>query len=131
MKSKLLAWLAAARAKRAVAARHIKEGLIAFLLPRQALKRGLLVAAMFSVGAVLSLPIFGIAGPWGCAVIIAALFLGLGAERASTSWGAVFSLPAPGDFAFWRWRSPERRRFFASLASLGVCLLVLSLLGAA
>ena len=87
---------------------------------RPALRRGLLVFFLFCVPA---LPLVLVAGSfslllWAC--VLAAVFLGLGAERASTNWDDVFALPAARHFKFWRWQALERRRYQAVLCALGV-----------
>jgi len=91
---------------------------------RPALRRAGLV---FGLYAVLALPMVLLgfllpAGLW--AVFLTALFLGLGAERASLEWDATFALPPVRSFAFWRWQALERKRFLGALAALGLGLVL-------
>ena len=127
MKSLLLAWRTAVQtwAARHIAAARLK--ILAVLYSRPALKRGLLALLLFAPLALLLIFIFNAlaAAVWG--LVLAAVFLGLGAERASTDWDEVFALPALRNFAFWRWHPLERKRYFAVLTAIiasVLCLLI-------
>ncbi len=56
------------------------------------------------------------------------LFWGMAAERASTEWDSIFSLPTARSFLPWRWHALERKRFLAVSCALAAGLL-LSLAG--
>jgi len=127
MKSLLLAWRIAVRswAARHIAAARLK--ILAVLYSRPGLKRGLLTLLLFAPLALMFTFVFNVlaAVMWG--LVVAAVFLGLGAERASTDWDEFFALPALRNFAFWRWHPLERKRYFSVLATLiasVLCLLV-------
>ncbi|WP_417459222.1 hypothetical protein [Kordiimonas sp.] len=51
------------------------------------------------------------------------LFLGLGAERASSDWDSIFALPPLQAFVFWRWHAIERKRFYGVLGAIFMGLL--------
>jgi len=131
MKSLLLAWPAAARSFLVRLLAKVRAQLTASFYSRPALKRGLLVFGLFTA---LALPLGLLAGQWGVvawALVLAALFLGMGAERASTDWSEVFALPALRNFAFWRWHALERKRYVAALTALAIgfaCSMALALL---
>lgn len=129
MKSLQLAWLGAARQQLSAGLQQIWKHICRYIYPRMGLKRGILVAGLFSAGAGLLGPVFGFEALVAWALIIAAVFLGLGAERATTDWGSVFGLPSPRDFVFWAWRPVERKRYWATLVSLLLCLLFAAAFG--
>lgn len=93
-----------------------------FFYTRPALKRGGLVLAILVVptlaGYLVDISILSVAAIW--APIVAALFLGMGAERAAIDWDPVFSLPPVSAFAFWRWHALEKKRFLAALSAVVV-----------
>ena len=96
-----------------------------FFYTRPALKRAGLLAALYTVPTLVAAPMFSavlIGSIW--ALVLLALFWGMGAERASTEWDAVFSLPRLSAFAFWRWHELEKKRFFAVFAALSVAWLL-------
>ena len=94
-----------------------------FFYARPALKRGLFAFGLF---AIIGLPVAAIGVPalsgiWGAALF--ALFLGMGAERASLEWDPVFALPPVRNFAFWQWHGLEKKRFIAVVVALSTGLL--------
>lgn len=125
MKNMLMRWLSAIRTFFLKRLHSVGR----FFYTRPALKRG---AFAFGLFAVIGLPVAAVGVPmlsglW--AVALLALFLGLGAERASLEWDPVFALPPVRNFAFWRWHGLEKKRFTAVIVALGIGLL-LSLGGA-
>ncbi len=86
---------------------------------RPALKRACLVAVLYSVPTVLA-ALFSVAalvvGVW--ALMLLAVFWGMGAERAAIEWDKTFSLPPLSAFAFWRWHGLEKKRFIAVIVAL-------------
>ena len=120
MKSLLLAGRTAVCSMFTLIITKSKAKLARMLNHRPALKRGLLVLLLF---AVLAVPLAALFGVWAAslwALVLAAVFLGLGAERTSTDWDAMFALPAPRYFKFWQWHALERKRYFAVLAALAM-----------
>ena len=120
MKSLLLAGRTAVRSFFTLITTRAKANLGRMLDHRPALKRGLLVLLLF---AVLAVPLTALFGGWATfvwALMLAAVFIGLGAERDSTDWDAVFALPALRHFKFWRWHGLERKRYVAVLAALAL-----------
>jgi len=90
------------------------------LSSRPALMRALLVTALFGAVAVPVAALLGAGFGAVWALWLAALFLGMGAERDSTEWNVVFALPALRHFQFWRWQALERKRYQAVLFALAV-----------
>jgi hypothetical protein len=85
---------------------------------RPGLKRGALVLVLYAGFSVPVMFVFGWLAPiW--ALMLLALFWGMGAERASLEWDPVFALPPLSAFAFWRWHALEKKRFIAVLLALG------------
>ena len=122
MKSLLLAWRTAVwsafnRTLSTFSAK-ISGVLSGALYSRPALKRGLLVLLLFGVPALPLTVLFGAFAPATWGLVLGAVFLGLGAERASTDWDDMFALPAPRNFKFWHWHALERKRYLAVLAAL-------------
>jgi len=114
MKSLLVAW---PRAVRAFFARSFRT-LSSFFAGRPALTRAWLVFALYGLLALPAVLLGTLLPAVAWALFLAALFWGMGAERASLEWDAVFTLPSPGSFAFWRWHALERKRFLSALAAL-------------
>lgn len=114
MKKRLLAAKAAFTAA-------LKGFLGRFFYTRPALKRGVLVVGLMGpfvvLGHAVAAPLLSVC----VAVVLLALFWGMGAERAATDWDPVFSLPPVSAFAFWHWQPLERKRFYAVLFALGIC----------
>ncbi|MBL4838484.1 MAG: hypothetical protein JKY34_12990 [Kordiimonadaceae bacterium] len=124
MKDTIIGWLRAARSFFAARLTSVGRFFVAQFHSRPVLKRGLFALGLFaSVGvpaAVIGVPVLAVV--WAGAVFT--LFLGMGAERASLEWGPVIALPPARSFAFWRWHTLEKKRFFAVLVALAVGLLV-------
>lgn len=102
----------------------------ALFLTRPGLRRAALVLALYAAGAALAalmLASAGLALIW--ALVLLALFWGMGAERAALEWDPVFSLPPVSAFAFWRWHALEKKRFVATLLALGGGVLTSGLIG--
>jgi len=107
-----------AKAKAALSA-SLGRFFYAIFNSRPALKRASLVAALYLVPALLAAPFSAavlVGGIW--ALMLLAVFWGMGAERAATDWDRVFSLPPVSSFAFWRWHGLEKKRFLAVIAVL-------------
>ena len=119
MKSLLLAWRKAVRALLA----HSLHRFSGFFSAKPALLRGCVALVLHGLVAVPAAWFTSVVLAAAWAACLAMLFLGLGAERASTERGAVFALPPLASFAFWRWYALERRRYVATLAGLGLGLL--------
>jgi len=118
MKSLLLVGRTAVRSFFTLITTRAKAKLATMLDRRPALKRGLLVLLLF---AILAVPLTALGSGWAAfvwAVMLAAVFIGLGAERDSTDWDAIFALPALRHFKFWRWQALERKRYVAVLVAL-------------
>ena len=94
---------------------------------RPGLKRGALVLTLFALVAVPACVVvphaaLSVSVVW--ALVLFALFLGMGAERAAVEWSPTFALPPLGAFAFWRWHTLEKKRFIAVIAALVLGLVV-------
>lgn len=107
-----------ARAKAALSA-SLGRFFYTFFNTRPALKRAALITGLYAVptlaAALVSSAVL-VGGIW--ALMLLALFWGMGAERAATEWDSIFSLPPLSAFAFWRWHGLEKKRFTAVLATL-------------
>ncbi len=96
-----------------------------FFYTRPSLKRAALIAALYAaptLAGVLAVSAVLVGAVW--ALILLALFWGMGAERAATEWDSMFSLPPLSAFAFWRWHGLEKKRFIAVFATLATGWLV-------
>ncbi|WP_262694490.1 hypothetical protein [Kordiimonas aquimaris] len=107
---------------KAAVGKTISRFFYALFHTRPGLKRGALVLLLFAA-VVVPFSVFSgqmlyVSGLW--ALMLFALFLGMGAERAAIEWSPVFALPPISAFAFWRWHALEKKRFLAVLTALAV-----------
>ena len=89
-----------------------------FFYTRPAFKRALLAVALWAPSILVQLMVGSNEIGLAWALLLAAFFWGMGAERAALDWDPVFSLPLLRSFAFWRWQPLERKRFLALAATL-------------